>query len=440
MSSRRAGLLLCGCLLLVVRVGICRADNEGNTTARTVATRESSALEAKRAFAARAKQSFKKLVGQKFPKWDQNQDGALSGDEIDRLIADPAIRGLEAAAVASIHRYLRADGAPPSITQDDLLKEAERQPLLPEQGKSEEALRQDVNDGKPRFVLYYTAFASHLKTAPRNLFAGEDGPTLEGLKQGSLGDCFFMCVIGATVSRDPQTVRRMLRANSDGTTDVRFPASRTVHIQRLTDSEIALTSSAAKQGIWVNVLEKAFGELSYAKPQTHKSEDDIDLDVISRGGKIRNTIQLMTGHKAFDVAIRKYKNKKFLLPTAAEMPRLIARLDSIFSKAFATKRLVCADIAPGVKGKDIPPGLVGKHAYAVLGYDQSSQMVTVWNPHGKDFKPKTSPANRRNGYSVKGGVFEMPLDDFVHVFKAVTYETSAPLARDGNPKQVDRKR
>jgi hypothetical protein len=35
-------------------------------------------------------------------------------------------------------------------------------------------------------------------------------PTLEGIRQGALGDCFFMCVIGATVNRDPQIVRRML--------------------------------------------------------------------------------------------------------------------------------------------------------------------------------------------------------------------------------------
>jgi hypothetical protein len=90
---------------------------------------------------------------------------------------------------------------------------------------------------------------------------------------------------------------------------------------------------------------------------------------------------------------------------------------------------LCADIAPGVKGKDIPPGFVGRHAYAVLGYDQTSQMVTVWNPHGKDFTPKMSPRGPQHGYPVKNGVFQIPLDDFMRVFNAVTYETSAPLRR-----------
>ena len=52
------------------------------------------------------------------------------------------------------------------------------------------------------------------------------------------------------------------------------------------------------------------------------------------------------------------------------MPRLLARLDSVFSKAFAANRLVCTEIAVGIKGIDTPPGLSGKHAYAVLGYDR----------------------------------------------------------------------
>ena len=76
-----------------------------------------------------------------------------------------------------------------------------------------------------------------------------------------------------------------------------------------------------------------------------------------------------------------------------------------------------------------------RHAYAVLGYDPATHIVTVWNPHGKDYKPKASPPNPTNGYTVKKGVFEIPLKDFVRVFKAVTYETSASLTAVANPKR-----
>jgi hypothetical protein len=427
MPTRRAGFIVVACLLLATGFNACWADTEGKSNGGTAVASRSAVDPKRAAFAARAKQSFAKLVNKNFQKWDQNGDGSLSADEIDRLILDPSVNGLEAAAIAAIHRHLRSEGAPPAITQAELLTQAQQQPVLPEERKCQDAERQDLNGGQARFVTYYSLFATHLKKAPRDLFAGDDGPTLGGVKQGALGDCYFMCVIGATVNRDPQTVRRMLHANPDGTTDVKFPAVGIVRVGRLTDGQIALTSSAADQGIWINVLEKAFGEVRFSQPQTKHADDEIDLDVISHGGKIQNTIQLMTGHKAVDIWIRKYKNKKLHAPTGAEVPRIIARLDSVFSKAFATNRLVCADIAPGVTGKDVPPGLVGRHAYGVLGYDQPSQMVTVWNPHGKDYTPKATPAGLRNGYPVKGGVFQVPLADFVRIFKAVTYETSAPL-------------
>jgi hypothetical protein len=87
------------------------ADRE---TAGIAATREVSSPDAKRAaLMSRMKQSFIKLVGEDFASWDQNRDGRLSADEVDRLVADPSVTGLEAAAVASIHQFLRADGAPP---------------------------------------------------------------------------------------------------------------------------------------------------------------------------------------------------------------------------------------------------------------------------------------------------------------------------------------
>ena len=430
MPIRRVTAFVLAGLLLASGYSPCLADRAVTETGPPAATRDRETAGKKPAsFAARAVQSFTKTVRQNFEKWDRNGDGRLSAGEVDRLIADPRIKGFEAAAIASIHRYLRSDGAPPAVTLSEVLKNGQQEGAAAEAGNSQEPARHDVNDGKPRFVACYARFVAHLKKAPRDLFTDNDGPTLEGIRQGSLGDCFFMCVIGATVSRDPQTIRKMLRSNPDGTSDVRFPSIGVVHVGRLTDGEIALTSDAADQGIWINVLEKAFGEVKFVHPKTKHQDGDIDLDSISRGGKILTTIQLMTGHKAFVIPIRHYKNKKLHKPTNEEIPRIMKRLDSAFSKAFATNRLVCADIATGVTGKDIPPGLVGRHAYAVLGYDQATHMVTVWNPHGKNYTPKMSPPSRQHGYPVKKGVFQMSLADFVRVFKAVTYETSASLAR-----------
>ena len=125
MPTRRLRSLFFASLLLVTSLSVCRADTENNGNGGTAATHKLSASAAKRSsLAARAKQSFTKIVDQNFPNWDQNGDGRLSADEVDRLIADPSVSGLQAAAVASIHRYLRADGAPPAVTQADLLTQS----------------------------------------------------------------------------------------------------------------------------------------------------------------------------------------------------------------------------------------------------------------------------------------------------------------------------
>ena len=59
---------------------------------------------------------------------------------------------------------------------------------------------------------------------------------------------------------------------------------------------ISLSSSAGQQGVWLNVLEKVFGELKIAtSKKVHR--DNIGLDAIGKGGDADDTISLLTGCK-----------------------------------------------------------------------------------------------------------------------------------------------
>ncbi len=227
--------------------------------------------------------------------------------------------------------------------------------------------------------------------------------TLDGIKQ-VLGDLFLRVRDRSDrQSRPPNDPQDALGQTPTEQPIVKFwPAVKPVRVPRLTDSEIAVTSSAFDQGIWINVLEKAFGEVRLAQPQTKRADDEIDLDVISRGGKIRNTIQLMTGHKAFDISIRKVKNKKLAPPTGAEIPRISTRLDSVFSKAFASNRLVCAEIAPGVSGKDIPPGLVGSIALRYLRSYQTKRKSDGDRVESARQRLHAEDVSRRPGTRISG--------------------------------------
>lgn len=67
------------------------------------------------------------------------------------------------------------------------------------------------------------------------------------------------------------------------------------------------------------------------------------------------------------------------------------------------------------------PGLNSHHAYAVLSFDASKDVVQVWNPHGNKFVPK-GPAGLTNGYPTTDGKFTMSLQDFVKAFRSISYE------------------
>jgi hypothetical protein len=372
---------------------------------------------ASKAVNAKAAQSFALVVRQNFAKWDQNGDGVLSAIEVDRVVKSPSVKGQEAAAIAAIHRYFRGDDAPAAMSEPELMPETSVEPT-----------RRDVDDNRPHFASDYAAFCKHLKRAPDTLFTDGNGPALNGISQGKLGDCFFVSTVGVAVKRDADFVRQTMRQRADGSYDVRFPGGPMVHINRLTDAEIALSSSAGDQGLWLNVLEKALSEVFLDLPKTKYYDDDIDLDVISRGGNAGRTITLMTGHASTTVNIRKAKKGKKSAPPPSnrEMPALIQKFDELLRRKCGEGALVCAATA---KKGTLPPHIACHHVIAILDYDADRQIVHLWNPWGNNFQPKSGPDGMANGYTTRQGEFEMPLRDFLRVFRCVIAESPRKAAQ-----------
>lgn len=112
-------------------------------------------------------------------------------------------------------------------------------------------LRRDEAASGANLSHNYKSFLKHLQTAPRQLFTKEH-PSLEGIAQGHLGDCYFIAGVGAAVHRDPEIVRRLIISRTDGSYEVRFRNGRHIHVPLLTDAELALGSNAGHQGIWLD--------------------------------------------------------------------------------------------------------------------------------------------------------------------------------------------
>lgn len=339
------------------------------------------------------------ILNEQFQKWDKNRDGKLSGIEIDAVVADHRVTGDDAAAAAALHCYFRDRITAIPLTHA-FFEISAANPLLVERLDKAKIARQ--------FQANFQSFRDHIRNTPRELFVG-DAPQVLGIKQGGLGDCYFLGVLGATVHTNPKLVKEMFHPLEDGTCEVSFLGGGKAKV-KLTDAQIALGSTAGKQGNWLNVLEQAYAQVRFARQQ-NKEPGQIPLDLIGLGGDPVLVVSLLTGHQSETIWI----------PSLTQDSAGLNKVRSALITAVNYHRVASCSAAVDVK--KIPLGFVVNHCYGIVGFDAAKDIVHVWNPWGTDFQPKKQPAGLANGYPVKDGYTEMPLNEFMKVFDFVEYET-----------------
>jgi hypothetical protein len=339
------------------------------------------------------------ILETQFQRWDKNKDGKLSREEIDAAVNNHSVKGDEAAVAAALHLYFRDKPTAEPLTQEFVSASAD---------KSLPAERRDLANKVQHFQADFTRFRNHIRNAPRELFV-DAAPQLQGIHQGELGDCFFVCVVGAAIQANRHRVKEIFHPLNDGACELIFQDGSKVLVRQLTDAQIALGSSAGSQGLWLNVLEEGFGQVRYLHQQK-REPGDIPLDLISRGGDPALSITLLTGHKSEGFDVLKHANNP------VENKKLRAAMI-----AGTNGRLLMCCGTPG-KGS-LPPGVVGGHCYAVLGFNSAKEIVHLWNPWGNNFQPKQEPIGLVNGYPVRDGLFDVPFADFVRIFAYFDHET-----------------
>ncbi|MBX9771906.1 MAG: hypothetical protein K2X29_11070, partial [Candidatus Obscuribacterales bacterium] len=161
-----------------------------------------------------------------------------------------------------------------------------------------------------------------------------------------------------------------------------------------TQAEFATYGDSGEDGIWLNVIEKAFAKSKIASMPD--ADEDMMYDKIS-GGRPGASIQLLTGHKA----------RRFSF--ASENTRSVIR--SELSNALADHRLVTTSIKTIKKD-----GTKGGHALAVLSYEPGFDQVKIWNPWG------TSGRYKSVGIKMESGIFTMSVEEWLGRFSSATIE------------------
>jgi hypothetical protein len=246
----------------------------------------------------------------------------------------------------------------------------------------------------------------------RQLFA-DPLPELNDMRQGPLGDCYLISVIGAAVNRDSGSVHDMIVENDDHSYTVHFANGRDVDVPPLTDAEVATSSTTGRDGLWLPVIENAYA-LTREQALPAEWQTETATDAIARGGHTAKVIPLLTGHQAEQIPLQLRSN----VPGGRQA--YAAQVRQALTAAVNDHRLITVD---SPERGYMPPGLEVDHSYAILSYDNRTDMLRLWDPHNLNFYPNGSPGPA-NGYATEAGQFDMPLTDALLFFRVITLEST----------------
>ncbi|WP_395751957.1 hypothetical protein [Prosthecobacter sp.] len=358
--------------------------------------------------------AFLNEVQANFSAWDSDQDGVLSTAEIERGVASPLFKGPAGAAIASLRRAVRTpDFKLPPLTLVNI-----------------EKLSLNAKDQRdvPDFEGMYESALRKIEASPPKLLELSK-LNLESLEQGKLGDCFCLAPLGAMLGSRPAEVAKMFALTGDGQVSVTLGGGLVLKVPFPTDAERALMATTEGSGMWANCYEKAVGKM---RMKSDDAEHPTELSVVTRGGSAGTMLSILTGHEIERASCSPFRDPK---TTEEEKKELLAKIRSQMNATQAAGRLICGGTLRGKTADGHrPPGVRGPHAYAVLHYDTKADVVTLWDPHGDDFKPSAEPSGLVNGYERSQGRMKVPLTELVQWFGGFSFETTLPLKnKAGSP-------
>ena len=275
------------------------------------------------------------------------EGSSVSVDAADRNLTrklidgDPANATYQSMAVGNL-----APGSP-SWKVDDLERkwfEGQDHPIATFQRANSDGTSSTVNGG-----TYSKA------TGP--LF-GPNGPVYTDVYQGNVGDCYMLATLAETAYRSPSTIRDMFSDNGDGTYTVRFyqnGAPTYVTVDNQLPSGGASFDHPNAGPIWAALAEKAYVQLNASGWLKSSVVGANSYAALDGGGQVSVALAAIAGktssYGGTDIGADWAAGKSVWLDTAAN------------------KNLSY---------------LVPNHVYAVVGYNPTNKLYTLFNPWGVD--------------------------------------------------------
>jgi hypothetical protein len=289
-------------------------------------------------------------------------------------------------------------------------------------------------NGVPNFTVTHTAVS-------KPLFGG-NGPSMQDINQGYLGDCFMLAPLAAMALQDPSSVRSMITDNGNNTWGIRFIVDGKAEYVTV-NNELAEGGGKFASGTnkWVGLVEKGYAQLqaggnttgndfSYGNSYSsiaNGGSPAVALAELTGAGTISQYVATASGWSSYEfdgVSLTQRNNhgrgtvlsSKTGLSSAAVQAKLVADLaegDEVILSSYATE--------VDATGKTT---LVANHAMTVSGFDAATGMFEIYNPWG------TSSSGSQNWDES----FEVSLADLLADGDVISVANStAPKPIAGNP-------
>jgi len=177
-----------------------------------------------------------------------------------------------------------------------------------------------------------------------------NGAAYTDIRQGGVPDCYIMASLAEVALKSPGTIYSMFIDNGDGTYTFRYYTDDQPYLEKgvahyvTVDSQLPSGYADHSSELWVALAEKAYAQF------TGNSYANLDF------GSINASLSQITGNT-------------WLFP----MSDLSSFVDAYNAGAIIG---LTSAITPA------SPSIVGLHAYALVSYDATTQILTLYNPWG----------------------------------------------------------
>ena len=330
----------------------------------------------------------------------------ITADELGKALGDPEIKGSAAQVLVALKaRFDKFQALDPSGKKEITMSQMEKFDQLQKDVKSGKRTDADAVDFVNDVENLMKQMREVTKNTNRALFADEKNPLnsikMEDVRQAFNPNCYFYGAVGALLASDPEKIKDMIKDNKDGTYTVKFPGKDPEIVKAPSDAELLLYPKPGKDGVWMSVLEKAYGQYCMKHDQVFrkimgKPDTPIPQEHTDGPGLFDEGLKILTG-----------KGTDWLWNTNKE------KMDATLKELTSEKppRVMTADASVNVKTGDGAP--VWGHTYSVLGYNAEDKTITLRNPWGS-----TPPKDAKD---LGDGKFSMTLDQFCQYFSRISY-------------------